>query len=257
MNKFIPSHSGGAKKPARLNFITPRALFKIGVIGAASALSLSLTACGVFSDDRDRVLEGSLTLTPLRLPKDIAAPDNRNALVIPNIAYDYSSDVDRAKLEQPPILDTALASEMEKNLGSNVDQSKSEVKTFPVTLAEATGGYPELNVEGDFDLLWPYMENVLEKLGFKITDRNRSEHRYYISRQLSETAEAKEQVRTTGVERSTGTSESYQVEVAPKQGAADKSSVIRLLNDLGQVDNSALSRHMLAQIKAYLEQPLQ
>jgi len=235
--------------------VVGKSFLLLGVV----AVCLSSAACGVFSDDHDRVLEGSLTLTPLRLPQDVAAPDNRNALVIPKIEFSSDPSTDQNELEKPPLLDVALASEMEKTLGSNVDQKKVEVKSFPVTVVEVDGGLAELTVDGDFDLLWSYMENVIEKLGFNVTDRNRSEHRYYISRALPETLEAKEQAKNTGVERSVGTAESYEVEVAPKEaaGASGKSSTIRILNNRGQKENSALARHILTQIKAYLEQPLQ
>jgi len=236
------------------------ALTWLRTVLAAALIGLTIVSCGVFSDKRDRVLEGSLTLTPLRLPKDVSSPDNRNAMQIPEVPYEYTSNVEQSELEKPPLLDVALASEMEKKLGSAVDQKKSDIKTFPVSLVEVAGGLAELSVDGDFDLLWPYMENVLDNLGFKIDDRNRSEHRYFISRQLPDNPEAKLEVKNTGVERTVGNAESYQIEVAPKESATTKIanvSVIRVRNSQGQVENSALSRHMLAQIKAYLEQPLQ
>ena len=239
----------------RLHVARKFALIIVGFI------SLLTAACGMFSDKHDYVLEGSLTLTPLRLPKEVAAPDNRNAMHIPEVPYNYESNIDQASLEKPPMLDTALANELEKKLGSDVDQKKLDVKSFPVSMIDGDGGIAELDVSGEFDLLWPYMENVLEKLGFKITDHDRSEHRYYISRQLPITAEEKEQLKQTGVERTIGNTESYQIEVAPKETAANaasgKMSIIRIRNNLGQLENSSLSRHMLAQIKAYLQQPLQ
>ena len=230
-------------------------------IRATRSMSLALlscsliAACSIFSDDRDRVLEGSLTLTPLRLPKEAAAPDHRNALRIPNIPYTDNPNEKQEELEKPPILDTALANELEKKLGSAVDQKKAEVKSFPVSMVDGDGGIAQLTVDGEFDLIWPYMENVLEKLGFKITDHNRSEHLYYISRSLSTTVEDKEQEKTTGVARTVGVEESYQIEVSPKSGD-DNAALIRVRNSLGQLENTALSRHILAQIKAYLEQPL-
>jgi len=222
-------------------------------------MCLLLASCGVFSDERDRVLEGSLTLTPLRLPKTATPPDNRNALHVPEIVYDDFSSLKKQELEQPPVLDTALASQIEKNLGSDLEHSKQDLKTFPANMTEVAGGLPELRVDGDFDLLWPYMETIMEKLGFKVSDRDRSKHLYYITRDLPISDEEKEQIRLTGVERKLGNSESYQVEVAPLASAQAnaKASVVRIRNDAGQLENTALSRHMLAQIKAYLEQPLQ
>jgi len=259
MKKFSSSQVVCSRNHAQTTSIVGfrSSISKLAASVAMSFSCLLFVACGIFSDDRDRVLEGSLTLTPLRLPKDATHPDNRNAMHVPEVSYEDYFSSNKEELEQPPVLDVALASETEKKLGSDIDQSKAEMKTYPASLTEVSGGLPELHVDGDFDLLWPYMENILQKLGFKVSDRDRSKHLYYITRDLPITDAEKEQIKNTGIERDLGNSESYQVEVAPKKSANAKMSLVRIRNDAGQLENTALSRHMLAQIKAYLEQPLQ
>lgn len=220
-------------------------------VAAMCCAILSLTGCSLFSEDRDRVLAGSLTLTPLRIPKDLTAPDSRNAMHIPEqTGY---SEMKSSELEKPPILDTELANELEKKLASNV--SKTPVQTFQVTLAQAAGNHSELVVKSDFDVLWQHMENVLEQLGFDVTDRDRSQHRYYVNRKLPMSREELKQIETTGEGRTSGGNETYQIEVTPESNGEQVK--IKVRNERGQLDNSGIGRHLLVQIKAYLEQPLQ
>jgi uncharacterized lipoprotein len=218
-------------------------------VAVMCGVTLVVSSCGMFSSNQDRVLQGSLTLTPLRVPKNLDAPDSRNALHIPD-QTSYSPKIKQSELEKPPLLDTALADELEKKLSSNV--TKTSVQTFQVAMLQTPGNYAELAVQGDFDVLWQYMDGALEKLGFQVTDRDRSQHRYYVTRKLPMSREEQKQLENTGEERTSGGDESYQIEVYP----ADKTVNIKILNTLGQVENSRLGRHLLLQIQAYLEQPL-
>ena len=122
-------------------------------------------------------------------------------------------------------------------------------------------GHNILAVEAGFDEVWEYMGDVVQNLGFKVGDRNRSKQVYDISRQLTKTRLEEKELRDTGVERTVGTQEQYQIYIDRvsdnASGQGKKQSSILVRNSKGQPDTSSLARHLLVQIKAYLEQPIQ
>lgn len=228
-----------------------------------------LSACGLFSDlfvdKNDRIREGSLTLTPLRIPQDLTSPDTRDALQIQSTDKISAEDSlsNEKDLEKPPQLDLDAATELEKSLRS--DSGKSSLKTgmhIPSSLAVETDGHSVLIVEASFDEIWEYLDEVLKNLGFEVTDRNRSLQIYEISRQMSKTQIEEKELRDTGVARTTGTREEYQVHVEQASKPADAVAIpirqckVLIRNSQGQPDSSSLARHLLVQIKAFLEQPI-
>ena len=142
----------------------------------AIAIILPVSACGLFGDNRDKVREGSLTLTPLRVPQDLSTPDNRKAMRIPRTDRILMEDVE--DLEKPPNFDVESANAMEDSLRSSSGKSAlQKARQMPAKLESDADGHNFLIVDASFDSVWEYLDEVIKNLGFKVDDTT-VPHRY-------------------------------------------------------------------------------
>jgi len=213
-----------------------------------------LNSCGWLSEQPDKIVQGSLTLTPLLYPDKMTQPaPDKSALNIPETVDPKDMrvvDDDPA----PPPLDLAKANAEVKLLQpSESKQQKKARLVLSSQLKETPQGHQYLRISANFDRLWESLEFVAIELGFTVEDRNRSKQTYYLFRNIEKSQIQEREEFESGVERKLGNRENYQIYLESENATH---TLLNIRNQSGQDDDSSLARFLLVQIKSVLEQPI-
>jgi len=228
---------------------------KITIFISNTIILFGLESCGWLPEQPDKVVQGSLTLTPLVYPDGMVQPaPDKSALTIPETVSPRDMIVVSDDLSPPP-LDLAKANAEIKIL--RPPESKQQRKARRVLsseLKQTPQGLQYLRFTTNFDRLWESLSYVAIELGFTVEDRNRSKQTYYVFRKIEKRLLQVEEEKKSGVKRVLGNRESYQIYLDAEDSTH---TTLKIRNKSGQDDESALARFLLVQIKAVLEQPIE
>lgn len=206
-----------------------------------------LSACGMFSHHHDRDYLNSKSITPLTVPDGMQAPARSHQFDIPSSAAPMEKNTAKLNaLEQPPPFD-AQAQDSEGLLDSA--QSKPDAEALNVREARNTEGYNLLVVEADFDHTWDSVGTALKNMGFQIEDSSRGDGTYSIYQVINRVMDEQEKFLRPRDDK--GLREEYQVHLEDR----DNLTRITVRTSAGKVDDSALAKHLLVQLRSELEHP--
>ena len=150
---------------------------------------------------------------------------------------------------QPRPSDTELENEFLRRLmlklGATEAQAQSALTPLPARVAARTvmmDDAPTLQLEDGFDRAWRLVGLALDRSGFTVEDRNRSQGVYFV-RFVAE--DKKEPVgffsRLLGKDKPTGMPVKYQIQVR----TVENRSIVRVLNEQGQPEKSPTAQQIV------------
>lgn len=239
-------------------------------------LVIGLFGCSSTDEEPDRPYLRSETLPPLKIPEGLRTPKGTHTMAIPYTSAE--TEVPIKDLEIPPNI-TGVEPSIEADLAESeipLSIPKPMLKTKPQndTLVDKSplpsriqandDGIDQLIVSAEMDKVWPRIAGAVKRLGFLIEERSRGNQVYMIYRDVtpledfaaSDVAKIKEDfARPPEMVKSnqdTQSREDYQIKVVPD--SSQTTVTIRTRN--GELDGSALARHLLVQLKYDLENPI-
>ena len=219
---------------------------KLGVVLLAA---FTFSGCSVFDDTHQWDYLESESTPALVIPAGegdagLHGPKKIRAYDVPeNSVGDGVSDVkELEKMELPPAFDNAQA---EKELPQT--KPSAPVKgALSVRGARNTEGYDLLVVEAKFDDVWDKVGESLKSIGFVVEDGNRGEGIYAVYQVIHKKLTEEEEFLRPRFDK--GMREEYRVHVEDRQ----EQTRITIRNTAGKIDDSALAKHLLTQLKSLL-----
>jgi uncharacterized lipoprotein len=206
-----------------------------------------MSACGLFKREHDRDYLQSKSITTFNMPDGMQPPPQNHQFDIPSSSVPLDQDVAKLDvLEKPPTFDmTGLDDE------GLLDTSQKDSDTEALSVREArnTDGYNLLVVEAKFDQAWDTVGNALKQMGFTIEDSDRGEGIYSIYQSINRVMDEEEKFLRPRNDK--GLREQYQIYLE------DRENLTRIMvrTSSGKVDDSALAKHLLVQLRYELEHP--
>lgn len=241
---------------------------------------VGLFGCSSTDEEPDRPYLRSETLPPLKIPEGLRTPKGTHSMAIP-----YTSAVTEVPikdLEIPPnikgvepsieadLAEAEIPLSMPKSIPKSILKTKSQNDTLvdksplPSRIQANDDGIDQLIVSAEMDKVWPRIAGAVKRLGFLIEERSRGNQVYMIYRDVtpledfavSDVAKIKEDfARPPEMVKSTldtQSREDYQIKVVPDSSQ----TTVTIRNKNGELDGSALARHLLVQLKYDLENPI-
>jgi len=237
---------------------------------AAVFLTISIAGCGATLEEK-QAYRNAKTMKRIEIPPGLTMPRGEESLEIPEQTATEIATVD--ELEKPPRIissvdlkllddnsakatDTKKSAQENKEKLSSDNQSNDDVASLPplagplkIQLSKNDNDDKLLEVDAEFDQVWPRVKPALIELGFNIDDASRGNEVYAISKELP-TLNVFDKPVHPGDEKPE-VKEEYQIHVNPSDGQTH----ITVHNKLGQLEGSGLAEHLLLQIKQLMENP--
>jgi outer membrane protein assembly factor BamC len=163
----------------------------------------------------------------------------------------YTSNSKEQTIWQPRKSDPELENEFLRRLmlklGATEAQAQAAVATAPVQTAArvvTTGNQPQIQLDDGFDRAWRRVGLSLDRSGFTVEDRDRSQGVYFV-RFVADTKAAGEPgffARLFGSDKPASAPARYRVQV---RGTGDNSSTVAVLDANGQPDGSPTAQRIV------------
>ena len=225
-----------------IQFCIPRRL------GAALTAVVVFSGCSMFDTSYHWDYLESSTTPELVIPPDINAerqsPEKTKSYEVwdLDVAEGTNDKEELKKLELPPDFDAGV----DEQAFAAADTPTQAKGVLNVRAARNTDGYDLLVVEAKFDDVWDRVGESLKSIGFVVEDSNRGEGIYAIHQVIHKKLTEEEEFLRPRFDK--GLREEYQVHVEDR----DEQSRITVRNTSGKIDDSALAKHLLVQLKANL-----
>jgi outer membrane protein assembly factor BamC len=206
-----------------------------------------MLGCGMLDTEHKWDYLKSGSSADIQVPDNLQQPEQSREFEVP---ADHAAATDNreaiTRLEEPPVfvVDKVLSTEDKQSVAA------SKANRLIVREARSTDGYSLLVVDAEFDIVWERVGQTFKEIGFTIEDKNRGQGLYSIYQGINKVLTEEEEFLRPRFDK--GAREEYQVHVEDR----DIQSRITIRNTRGKIDDSALAKNLLTQIKSQLSKML-